>query len=144
MNADVGQSRKRGSMVKRLISLKNRGGLLLHVSIAAVSTIIATCCLPSESLAFGPLCFQGSAGQGAVPCSDPSATTCHTDGDPSVCGDYGSSAVGPDDFMYCVEPTCTSSLGASVPELEDYAAALFLGLALLTGWQVRRKFQSVA
>ncbi|WP_161603371.1 hypothetical protein, partial [Blastopirellula marina] len=28
---------------------------------------------------------------------------------------------------------------AAVPELEDYAAALFLGLALLMGWQVRQR-----
>jgi len=128
-------------MGKQLISQKNRGkGRLLHVMVAVVSVISAICCLPGESLAFGPFCFPtGEAGGAQVSCTDPSAISCHTDEDPSVCGDYGFSAVGPQDFHYCVEPTCTSSLGASVPELEDYAAAMFLALALAIGWRVRRQ-----
>ncbi len=39
---------------------------------------------------------------------------------------------------------CVHTPGAEVPELEDYAAAAFLILALTIGWQVRRRNLPVA
>lgn len=87
-------------------------------------------------------CYDNS--YAAVSCSSPSAESCTIGGASNItpeCINMGYTGIsygefGPGYFVYrCVSgPGCGA---AAVPELEDYTVALFLGLALLIGWQVR-------
>jgi len=73
-----------------------------------------------------------------VPCTDPSAVVCV--GNNEECAALGFTVVSPfhGGPFNCVDPTCEATI-ASVPEFQDYAAILFVTLALLTGWRIRNR-----
>lgn len=76
----------------------------------------------------------------AVFCGEylPPEVTCEAWGFTQLAGDsLCKPGSGPDGCMTAAE------VAASVPELEDYAAAAFLVLALTIGWQVRGRQQMI-
>ena len=75
-----------------------------------------------------------------MPCNSPEAAICNGTQSTFVpeCAALGFGVyVG--EGEHCVDPSCATPIGVAVPELEDYAAAMFLSLALLVGRQVRRR-----
>ena len=149
-------------MGKRLICLSIRGGrmtesaVLLSVTVlsftphvgarragrtavrrlALVAAVCAITCVWPVSDASAATCDNGDGM--FYPCTDPNASHCTGWVEGTECQDLGYTSctlVG----MYW---TCYGSYSApaAVPELEDYAAAAFLALALalLGGWRVRR------
>ena len=95
--------------------------------------------------AFAAISCQKPNWTGFVPCNSPEAAICNGTQSTFVpeCAALGFGVyVG--EGEHCVDPSCTTPIGVAVPELEEYAAAMFLGLALFVGWQVRRRHHLVS
>lgn len=96
---------------------------------------IASLCWMPQS-AWAELICEGGDGD----CASGTATQCIDTENDSVspgCASFGY-PLKVEDFLFCVDPGC-SMVPVAVPELEEYAAVLFLGLALLVGWNARRR-----
>jgi hypothetical protein len=115
--------------------IEGGASLIASVILAAIAALVsgpavAYYCMDNESI---------------ISCStigqDNGATRCFTN-TPGECVDLGFTHKCGDEFVVPVAagPLCTV---ASVPELEDYAAATFLVLTLTIGWQVRRRQLSI-
>lgn len=114
-------------------------------AVFAPLALVALLAVAADARASGFLgCMTGT--NVAVPCTDPAAVKCadldYPNGGSPACTSYGFT-VSPDDTLYCVDMACSMS-PTQVPELEDYAAAAFLILALTIGWQVRQRLRPVA
>lgn len=124
-------------MVKQLISRKNRGGVACRFLIAAAfAGVVAT--WAGDAFA-ATTCYDVYPNE--VPCTDPTPWLCKETTDyGGECPALGFTYEIPQGFGFdwCF-PGRGQCGGAAVPELEDYAAAAFITLALLIGWRVRQK-----
>lgn len=137
-------------MTKPLKSNEKRSGaayrLLIAVAFVGFLSLGA-----GEAFAFG--CERSASGSPgdmhcdpfSVDCASPEAVCCIAQvGEEAECTGLGFSIPefsGPPS-SWCANADCTQSPnGAPVPELSAAAVAVFLGLALLIGWRVRRSFR---
>ena len=106
---------------------------------AALAVLAVLSFVPAAAASGFLGCF--TAGNAPVACTDPSAVVCadldYPNGDSPSCTSLGFT-VSPNDTQYCVDMACSQS-PVQVPELEDYAAAMFLVAALGIGWRVRQR-----
>lgn len=118
------------------------GKNLISVNILGVMIAGVVCLLDCEPASAMPNCvFPDGYEDLAAPCDSSPAGAI---GPPTTCYvvPFGATAecmaIG---FTNCNGNYCAGTYVAAVPELEDYAAAAFLVLALTIGWQVRRRQQ---
>ncbi len=123
-------NRDQADMVKRLHSRNNRGAACRLLIAAAFAVVVATW----AGEAFAEIwCATGDPDTFDVPCGDPTAYYCHEIVPEDDCNAAG--------FITSDGGVSFHRPPAPVPELEDYAAAAFVTLALLIGWRVRRSFR---
>lgn len=95
--------------------------------------LFALTLLLSSAFAFDSLAITISPD--GTRCWDPDIECCYS----SACGALGYGYIdGPHD--YCYNDMCNQVPPQQTPEMSDYVAAAFIGLALLVGWHTRRYF----